>query len=119
MSDDRRTFPRISESRRLRVREVTTDDSGDGGMTLNISGGGICFAHTSQLKPGAMLAMELDLPGYPAGVIALASVRWCEHRPGAEPGLDYEVGAAFHWIGWESAAAQEQVARYIRSKLGD
>ena len=75
--------------------------------------------HSEQLADGVLLAMELDLPGYPAGVIALARVKWCERQASAEPSMPFEVGAEFHWIGWESVQAQQNIASYIRTKLGD
>ena len=118
MGQDKRHFPRINEETRVTCK-VLEDPSavGEPGLAMNISGGGICFHLAEKLPQGAMLALELSLPGFPAGVIALAKVVWCERNGARDASRPWEVGAEFHWIGWDSSAAQNQIAGYIRDKL--
>ena len=115
---DYRQFPRVSAAANLRWRVVEGDEikpqtpPDSGGLQINISGGGICFATPDPLATGAMLAIELQLPGYPSGVIALARVVWCRKAASG-----HEVAAEFHWVGWDSTSVQEQVLSYIREQL--
>ncbi len=116
MSDNRRQFPRISESTQVRWRRVEHDPTtlGDS-ATLNISGGGVCFQAWERIERDTHIAIQLELPGMPLPVIALARVAWCElAQDGAMP---WDVGAEFHWVGWESGDAQKRIADYLVQKL--
>ncbi|MGM0575119.1 MAG: PilZ domain-containing protein [Myxococcota bacterium] len=119
MSDERREFPRVGQNTHVKCRplndEGLEDLQGDG-YTVNISGGGIGFLYKEYVKPGSHVALNLELPQFPSDVIALARVVWCEPT-GDEEEMPYEIGAEFHWIGWESSSAQNQIATYIRDKL--
>ena len=76
-----------------------------------------------------MLALKLVLPRFPSGVIALARVIWCERTDTAMSGLlrmvetenpapvAFEVGCEFHWVGWDSSAAQKAVMSYLKDQL--
>ncbi len=119
---EKRQFPRIHERARLTWR-VTTEGNLraerspiDDGLQINISGGGICFFAEKGPTVGAILAVQLELPGYPSAILALARVVWTEpvERDG-RPGAD--VGAEFHWVGWDSNFAQQQIATFVRTRL--
>ena len=119
MGSDGRAFPRIKDSARVKWR--VADEAGptpiiDDGLQLNISGGGVCFASQTAVPKGTMLALELQLPNYPSGIIALARVVWVDvvTRDDEE---GFEIGAEFHWIGWDSNFAQQQLATYVKSRL--
>ena len=115
--DDKRSYPRVGADAKLKFRVV--DDAGPdvtaAGLATNISGGGICFTADARIENGALLALELPLPGFPSDVIALARVVWQLKRPDRR----FDIGCEFHWVGWESSLAQQKVADFIRSKLGD
>ena len=119
--DERREFPRINESVRLNVKTVEGVAPGSAldALAINISGGGIAFPSTEKLEDGAMLALELDLPGFPAGVIAMARVVWVEKNDEPSESHPWLVGAEFHWVGWDSNSAQANIASFIRERLDD
>lgn len=117
MSDGRQ-FPRVADSANLKWRVIVNGPQTGPtmrGLQLNISGGGICFLSNDPVPEGKMVALELQLPGFPSAILAMGKVVWSKPAPDA-PG-EFEIGAEFHWIGWDSAAAQEQVLNYIRRKL--
>ena len=118
MSTEHRKFPRVGDNTRVVCKPIGDDgpDSGDDGFATNISGGGICFVASEPYQVGQRLALEMELPGFPSGIIAIARVAWCEAAGSGKGG--HEIGAEFHWVGWESRSAQEQIASYIRDKLG-
>jgi hypothetical protein len=115
MSENRQ-FPRLKNNAKVKWRVSSTPDSPvqlDDGLQINISGGGICFASQLSAPVGTMIALELDLPSYPTALLALARVRWVDP---VESG-GFEIGAEFHWIGWDSNFAQQQIANFVKSKL--
>lgn len=119
MSDERREFPRVDESTAVRCTPVDDnkiDQFKGEGFTVNISGGGVRFQNSEPIDPGTQVALNLKLPQFPSAVIALAQVVWCVPSEGSLP---WELGAEFHWIGWDSNAAQQQIADYIRGKLDE
>lgn len=119
---DSRTFPRVTDSSKVKSTVVVTSGTSmeiASGLATNISGGGICFRTEDPYKLGTMLALELELPGMPVAVIALARVVWVQESPSeAEPERPWELGCEFHWVGWDSNVAQARIADYIRKKLG-
>jgi hypothetical protein len=120
VESEHRHFPRIRDSARIkwRVAEDATPASPsiDDGLQINISGGGVCFLSQTQIDLGAMLAVELHLPNYPSGIIALARVVWVDEVD-RDDERGFEIGAEFHWIGWDSNFAQQQIAGYVKSRL--
>lgn len=111
--DDRRRFPRIDDRSRVRWRSLDNDaPSLRDGMAINISGGGLCFDVDAPVPLGTLLALELRLPELPSDVIAMGKVVWCTPAKGR-----HELGVEFHWIGWDSTVAQQQIAGYIRQRL--
>ena len=120
LASDHRHFPRIRDSARIkwRVAEGATPASPaiDDGLQINISGGGVCFLSQAPVDLGTMLAVELQLPNYPSGIIALARVVWVDEVDRVEE-CGFEIGAEFHWIGWDSNFAQQQIAGYVKSRL--
>ena len=64
-SSEKRKFPRLKDSCVLRFRQVEADtlpEDGIEALTVNISGGGICFSSPSAVEVGSLLAIELTLP---------------------------------------------------------
>ncbi len=115
MSESRQ-FPRLKNNAKVKWRVSSTPDSLvqlDDGLQINISGGGICFASQLAAPVGTMIALELDLPSYPTALLALARVKWVD---AIETG-GFEIGAEFHWIGWDSNFAQQQIANFVKAKL--
>ncbi len=116
---ENRAFPRVSGSCRVAFRAVGDDPmfrsmSEGNGLMQNISGGGVCIGVAEPVPVGTMLALDIDLEGFPTSVIALGKVVWC--RPGTG---EQEVGVEFWWIGWRDEAAQAQIRTFIARKLRD
>ena len=115
----RRKYPRVKEAcavkyRVVRAPEEQPDDQG--GVVVNISGGGMCFSVDEELAPGAVLALEMSLSGLPTPVVSLARIVWCD--AGEQPER-FDVGVEFCWIGWADAEAQDRMLKYIHEKLDD
>ena len=97
---NKRKFPRLNEKWKLTYRVLEEDQFLKGPIqqyTLNISGGGISFASENELRPGMPVALELEAGQFPAPVLALANVVWCERKKQM-----YEIGAEFWWVGWKN-----------------
>jgi hypothetical protein len=112
---ERRRFPRLKDSVRIRWREIRSEKfpgEDTDGFTVNISGGGVCFASDVPVEPGKLLAVEMSLPEFEAPVVTLGRVSWCEK--GSE---HYEVGTEFWWIGWGDENVQRSIGDYIRRAL--
>jgi len=115
----RRKYPRVKESCHVKYRvieEPVMRPEEQGGVAVNISGGGMCFTATQDLASGTMLALEMKLPELPTPVVALAHVVWCDlaGTPGA-----FDVGVEFWWIGWADEEVQDQMLKYIHQKLDE
>jgi hypothetical protein len=115
-SSEKRKFPRLKDSCVLRYRKVEADtlpEDGIDALTVNISGGGICFSSPSKVEVGALLAIELTLPDFNSAVVSFGRTVWCE------PGEDgkYQVGLEFWWIGWGDDGAQKAITDYIKNTL--
>jgi len=110
---DRRKFPRLDEKWDVDYRTITSEEFREDPisvLTVNISGGGICFEADEEIAKGTMLALELNSEAFPSPIIALAKAAWCKRERKKEI---YEVGAEFWWIGWKDSDAQNTVAEYI------
>jgi hypothetical protein len=116
VTSERRRFPRLKDSVRLRYREIRSErfpGTEVESFTVNISGGGVCFSSEGAIEPGTILAIELALPEFEAPVVTLGRVSWCE--PGADG--KHEVGTEFWWIGWGDENVQRSIGDYIRRAL--
>ena len=114
---ERRKFPRLSQQCRIRVRPLSgVSLVGDGleGVTVNISGGGLCFNAESLLEKGAFVAVELSLAEFPSPVLALARVAFA-----ASSGPPFETGLEFWWVGWGDDSAQRAIGDFIKTELED
>ncbi len=116
----RREFPRVSRSCPVQYRPLKGDP--DIAMTgpseavmNNISGGGISFSAPEAIAEGEMLALQVDLPGYPAGVISMGKVVWC-HPSEDEPGR-FDLGVEFWWVGWKDHDVQKKINEFISASL--
>ncbi|MEZ6194872.1 MAG: PilZ domain-containing protein [Planctomycetota bacterium] len=119
--DEKRSFPRVSANCHLAWRAM--DEAGqlerlaekNDAVMNNISGGGICFTNPVEVERGRMLALEVELPGFPMAVISMGKVVWC--RPSSERSGAFDVGVEFWWIGWKDEEAQNQIRRFITDSL--
>jgi hypothetical protein len=112
--DERRRFPRMRESCRIRIRPLAGFHApGDGrdAVTVNISGGGISFRSDEPARLGDFLAIEMTMPEFSSPVVALGRVA----RVGGPPPC--EVGVEFWWVGWGDDSAQRAIADFIKSEL--
>jgi c-di-GMP-binding flagellar brake protein YcgR len=112
-----RKYPRVKESCRVKYRIVedpVLQPEERGGVAVNISGGGMCFASDHEIPAGAMLAMELSLEELPTPVVSLGRVVWCDR---ADTEGRYDVGVEFWWIGWADSEAQTRMLEYVSRKL--
>ena len=115
---DNRRFPRVAGECNMVVRPL--DDASESGLSRpsdeavmnNISGGGVSFIHPTQLDIGTMLALELELPGFPTSVISMGKVAWCRKAGG-----EFEIGVEFWWVGWRDHEAQKKIGEYITHAL--
>jgi len=115
-SSEKRRFPRLKNSCGIRYRKVEADalpEEGTDALTVNISGGGICFESEEAMEPGALLAIELTLPEFNSPVVSFGRTVWCEPTPDDR----YAVGLEFWWIGWGDDGAQKAISEYIKSTL--
>ena len=107
-------FPQPRPDAHIRCQPITTSAGLDlqGCASLNIAGGGISFPHETLITVGTMVALAMHLPDFPAEVIALACIRRCQPEEG-----QFKIDAEFHWVGWGSSVAQEQIAHLIQARL--
>ena len=115
MGSEQRSFPRLKDSVRIRYREIhseTFPGTEVESFTVNISGGGVCFASEGPVEPGVVLAIELGMPEFEAPVVTLGRVVWC--KPASNR---FEVGAEFWWIGWGDENVQRSIGDHIRRAL--
>ena len=120
VSTGNRKFPRLDASCVIDYRSVGDDPRfrqmhGKHGFMQNISGGGVCVVMSEKQAEGEVLALNINLPGFPNGVIALGEVRWCNPRDASRGA--FEVGIEFWWVGWNDQGAQEQIRTYIADRL--
>ena len=114
-----RKYPRVKESCQVKyqvVKDAPTERPEQGGIAVNISGGGMCLSSDEAIELGSMMTLEMTLSHLPTPVMALGRVVWCE--PSAEPGK-FDVGVEFWWVGWADAEAQNQMLGYISKKLDE
>ena len=114
---ERRQFPRLRETCHIRVRKLdglTLPGDGTDAVTVNISGGGLCFFSDDQLENGMFVAVELTLPDFESPVLALARTAYC----GTE-GPPFETGLEFWWVGWGDDSAQRAIADFIKTELAN
>lgn len=117
MDIDKRKFPRLGKIWDLDYRIISSEEFKGNplkGLTVNISGGGICFEANNDIPKGTMLALELKSTIFPSSIIALGKAIWC-HKEGEKD--KYEVGAEFWWTGWKDNEAQKAVAEYIGKQI--
>lgn len=118
---EHRKFPRVRESCMLRVRPIAgaqipggmpKTGPGHEAVTVNISGGGVCFRTDLALAKGDFVAVEMQMPEFTTPVVAMGRVAWT----GAEK-PPCEVGVEFWWVGWGDDSAQRAIGDYIKSEL--
>lgn len=114
---DKRKFPRLDEEWNLEYRTITSEEfetTPISSLSVNISGGGICFYAEEEIPKETMLALELKSTAFSSSIIALAKTVWCNKKKMKKR---YEVGAEFWWIGWKNNDAQRELAEYISQKI--
>lgn len=116
---EQRKFPRVRESCVLRVRPIAgaqipagATGAGHEAMTVNISGGGVCFRTELALAKGDFVAVEMSMPEFTTPVVAMGRVAWVG---AATPPC--EVGVEFWWVGWGDDSAQRAIGDWIKSEL--
>ena len=114
---ENRSFPRVAASCRVEWRPVGDDPvfnemNHGSGVMQNISGGGICMLVPKDPGVGTMLALDIDLPGFPTSVVALGKIVWSKSVEDQT-----EIGIEFWWIGWRDESAQAQIRSFIARKL--
>lgn len=112
---ERRKFPRLRETCSIRVRPIagaTIPGEGMDAITVNISGGGLCYRSEVRVEPGEFLAVEMNLPEFSSPIVAMGRASFCEESSGG-----FEVGIEFWWVGWGDDSAQRAIAEYIKTEL--
>ncbi len=115
---EKRKFPRLGETwdldyKIIRAKEFKMNSIDS--LTVNISGGGICFEASEDLPKGTMLALELRSAEFPSPIMALAKSIWCRERDVDK----YEVGAEFWWTGWKNNDSQRNMLEYINKQIDE
>ena len=114
--EERRKFPRLRESCSIRVKPIggpTSPLDGMDALTVNISGGGVCFRTHERVEAGEFLAVELGMPGFRSPIVAMARAAYT-----SPDGPPWEVGVEFWWVGWGDDSAQRAISDYIKTELG-
>lgn len=118
---ERRRFPRLRAACNIRVRRIASPHpapplggafGGTEAVTVNISGGGLCFKSETPFERGEFLAVEMTLPEFTSPVVALARAAYC-----SESESMFDVGIEFWWVGWGDQSAQRAIADYIKTEL--
>jgi hypothetical protein len=112
---ERRKFPRLRASCSIRVKPIAgaaAPREGVDAMTVNISGGGLCYQSVVAVRTGEFLAVEMNLPEFESPVVAMGRATYCERA-----GEGYDVGVEFWWVGWGDDSAQRAIADYIKTEL--
>ena len=112
---DQRRFPRLAKECRIRVRALSGMEKAAAGieaMTVNISGGGLCYHSDTPVAPGEFVAVELQMSELESPVLALARAAYC-----APEGPPHEVGLEFWWVGWGDDSAQRAISDLIKTEL--
>ena len=117
--EDKREFLRLSEIWDLDYKIIALEDikkSTISSLTVNISGGGVCFETNKEIPAGAMLVLELKSKHFPSPIIALAKSVWCKK---AKKKDKFDVGVQFWWTGWKENDSKEAVSEHIIKNLLD
>jgi len=112
---ERRKFPRLRASCSIRVKPIagaTAPGDGVDAMTVNISGGGLCYRSETAIRTGEFLAVEMSLPEFESPVVAMGRATYCEKESDG-----FDVGVEFWWVGWGDDSAQRAIADFIKTEL--
>ena len=112
---ERRRFPRVRSACKLRVKRIGASGvavAGGDSVTVNISGGGLCYRSAEEMSAGEFLAVEMALPEFNSPIVALGRVAYCE--PGQ---AGFEIGIEFWWVGWGDDSAQRAISDWIKTRL--
>ena len=94
---ERRKFPRLRDTCSIRVKPIagaSMPAEGIDAMTVNISGGGLCYRSPEPVGAGDFLAVEMSLPEFSSSIVAMGRAVFCDR--GAE---GYEVGSSLAHTG--------------------
>lgn len=110
---ERRQFPRVACHAALQYRQVLRPDQAyHGGLSKDVSAGGLRFEVPQCLPVRSRLLLEFSLPPGRAPMRLIAQVAWVAQRPRA---AQYDVGAQFVELTPEDRAA---VVRFVEQGLG-
>lgn len=114
---EKRKFPRLGTVWDVNYRMISSEEFSKNSiksLTVNISGGGICFESEEEIPEGAVLTLELKSSIFPSSIIAIGKSAWCKKEREKDK---YEVGIEFWWTGWKDKDAQKAVADYISEQI--
>lgn len=114
---DKRKYPRLDKKWKVDYRTIPTTEFkayAISSLTVNISGGGICFEAYEEIPIGTILVLELKSKVFSSPIISLAETSWTRKK---KKGGKYEVGAEFWWMGWKDNNAQETLEKYISKEM--
>jgi len=92
----KRKYPRFSKDCEVRYKILELDEMPHDGVTVNISGGGICFKSGEELPLETVIAVEITLPGAKSPVVAMGKVVWRK----ADDNGTWTNGVEFWWLGY-------------------
>ena len=115
---EKRKFPRLGESWDVDYSTIRTTEFKKNpidSLTVNISGGGVCFEAKEEIPKGTMLAVELRSAEFQSSIMALAKTIWCKEKDIGK----YDVGVEFWWTGWKNNGAQESILDYVNKHVNE
>ena len=92
----KRKYPRFNKDCEVRYKVLELDEMAHEGITVNISGGGICFKSEEELPLETVVAVEITLPGAKSPVVAMGKVVWRK----TESDGSWLNGVEFWWLGY-------------------
>lgn len=103
--NDQRAFPRIYKEISIEVKKLSSapEETGETGITRNISGTGICLAVPVRFEPGILLSLKFTIPpdykksnfsrrSSESSLVIAGEVAWCRK---SSQGGGYEIGVEF------------------------
>lgn len=115
---EKRKFPRLGETWDVDyrpIRPIELKKNPIDSLTVNISGGGVCFETKEEIPKGTMLALELSSSEFQSSIMAFAKAVWCKEKDIGK----YDVGVEFWWTGWKNNDAQESILGYVSKQINE
>jgi len=108
-----RKYARFDKECRVRYRVLETDEPPHEGISVNISGGGLCMRSKNSISRGKTLALQIEIDGLQNPLLALGMVVWTRK----DDAVWHESGITFWWVGRQLETSQDPRLEYVKNKL--